>query len=58
MRREMAHEENEQCRLMQEDYLNFVQQVGSREAVTPVSYTHLDVYKRQGESHANLSITN
>ena len=30
----MAHEENEQCRLMQEDYLNFVQQVGSREAVT------------------------
>lgn len=32
--REMAHEENEQCRLMQEDYLNFVQQVGSREAVT------------------------
>ena len=34
VRREMAHEENEQCRLMQEDYLNFVQQVGSREAVT------------------------
>lgn len=34
VRREMAHEENEQCRLMQEDYLNFVQQVSSREAVT------------------------
>ena len=34
VRREMAHEENEQCRLMQEDYLNLVQQVGSREAVT------------------------
>lgn len=34
VRREMAHEKNEQCRLMQEDYLNFVQQVGSREAVT------------------------
>lgn len=34
VRREMAHEENEQCRLMQEDYLNFVQQVGSREAMT------------------------
>lgn len=34
VRREMAHEENEQCRLMQEDYLSFVQQVGSREAVT------------------------
>ena len=34
VRREMAQEENEQCRLMQEDYLNFVQQVGSREAVT------------------------
>ena len=30
VRREMAYEENEQCRLMQEDYLNFVQQVGSR----------------------------
>ena len=34
VRQEMAHEENEQCRLMQEDYLNFVQQVGSHEAVT------------------------
>ena len=34
VRREMAQEENEQCRLMQEDYLNFVQQVGSHEAVT------------------------
>lgn len=34
VRQEMAHEENEQCRLMQEDYLNFVQHVGSREAVT------------------------
>ena len=34
VRREMAQEDNEQCRLMQEDYLNFVQQVGSREAVT------------------------
>ena len=34
VRREMAQEENEQCRLMQEDYLSFVQQVGSHEAVT------------------------
>ena len=34
VRREMAQEETEQCRLMQEDYLNFVQQVGSHEAVT------------------------
>lgn len=34
VRREMAQEDNEQCRLMQEDYLNFVQQVGAREAVT------------------------
>lgn len=34
VRREMAQEENEQCRLMQEDYLNFVQQIGSHEAVT------------------------
>lgn len=30
----MAQEDNEQCRLMQEDYLDFVQQVGSHEAVT------------------------
>lgn len=34
VRREMAAETNEQCRLMQEDYLQFVQQIGSREAVT------------------------
>ena len=34
VRREMAQEKNEQCRLMQEDYLSFVQQIGSREAVT------------------------
>ena len=34
VRREMAQEENEQCRLMQEDNLNFVQQVGSHVAVT------------------------
>ena len=34
VRCEMATETNEQCRLMQEDYLKFVQQVGSREAVT------------------------
>lgn len=34
VRREMAQETNEQCRLMQEDYLQFVQQVGSHEAVT------------------------
>lgn len=34
VRREMAQETNEQCRLMQEDYLQFVQQIGSREAVT------------------------
>ena len=34
VRREMAEESNEQCRLMQEDYLQFVQQISSREAVT------------------------
>ena len=34
VRREMAQEDNEQCRLMQEDYLDFVQQIGSHEAVT------------------------
>lgn len=34
VRQEMALETNEQCRLMQEDYLQFVQQIGSREAVT------------------------
>ena len=34
VRCEMAQETNEQCRLMQEDYLQFVQQVGAREAVT------------------------
>ena len=34
VRHEMAQEDNEQCRLMQEDYLDFVQQVGSHEAVT------------------------
>lgn len=34
VRREMALETNEQCRLMQEDYLQFIQQICSREAVT------------------------
>lgn len=34
VRQEMSRETNEQCRLMQEDYLQFVQQIGSREAVT------------------------
>ena len=34
VRREMDQEKNEQCRLMQEDYLSFVQQIGAREAVT------------------------
>lgn len=34
VQREMAQETNEQCRLMQEDYLQFVRQIGSREAVT------------------------
>lgn len=34
VRREMADETNEQCRLMQEDYLKFIQQIGSKEAVT------------------------
>lgn len=32
--REMEVETNERCRLMQEDYLQFVQQISSREAVT------------------------
>lgn len=34
VRHEMSIETNAQCRLMQEDYLQFVQQIGSREAVT------------------------
>lgn len=34
VRQEMTQETNEQCRLMQEDYLQFVQQISSREAVT------------------------
>ena len=34
VRREMAQEDNEHCRLMQEYYLDFVQQIGSHEAVT------------------------
>ncbi len=34
VRREMERETNEQCKLMQEDYLKFVQQISSREAVT------------------------
>ena len=34
VKRDMAEETNEQCRQMQEDYLKFVQQIGSREAVT------------------------
>lgn len=34
VRREMAQETNEQCQLMQEDYLQFIQQICSREAVT------------------------
>lgn len=34
VRREMAQEPNAQCRRMQEDYLRFVGQIGSREAVT------------------------
>lgn len=34
VRYEMSQETNEQCHLMQEDYLKFVQQIGSREAVT------------------------
>ena len=31
---ELMHETNEQCRLMQKDYLQFVQQISAREAVT------------------------
>nr|WP_298061433.1 ATP-binding protein [uncultured Blautia sp.] len=34
VQQEMELETNEQCRLMQEDYLQFVQQISSREAVT------------------------
>ena len=34
VRREMDNETNEQCRLMQEDYVQFVKQISSREAVT------------------------
>ena len=34
VQKEMAQETNGQCRLMQEDYLRFVRQIGSHEAVT------------------------
>ena len=34
VQKEMEREANEQCRLMQEDYLRFVQQISSHEAVT------------------------
>ena len=34
VQKEMGRETNEQCRLMQEDYLRFVQQISSHEAVT------------------------
>lgn len=34
VQKEMERETNEQCRLMQEDYLQFIQQICSREAVT------------------------
>lgn len=34
VQKEMAQETNEQCRFMQEDYIQFVQQIGSHEAVT------------------------
>lgn len=34
VQKEMEQETNEQCRLMQEDYLQFVQQISSHEAVT------------------------
>lgn len=34
VQQEMEQETNEQCRLMQEDYLQFVKQISSREAVT------------------------
>ncbi len=34
VQKEMERETNEQCRLMQEDYLRFVQQISSHEAVT------------------------
>ena len=34
VQRDLALETNEQCRLMQKDYINFVQQISSREAVT------------------------
>ena len=34
VRREMKNETNDHCKLMQEDYLHFVKQISSREAVT------------------------
>ena len=30
---------------------------GGKDSLTPVSYTHLDVYKRQIYSHVNYSVT-
>lgn len=34
VRREMQSEQDERCRLLQEDYINLVQRIGSREAIT------------------------
>ena len=34
VRREMEQENNENCRMMQEDYMQFVKQIGTQEAVT------------------------
>lgn len=34
VRREMQAEQDERCRLLQEDYINLVQRIGSREAIT------------------------
>lgn len=43
VRKEMEQETNEQCLLMQEDYLQFVQQIGSREAITRRFFLILNV---------------
>ena len=53
VRREMAQETNEQCRLMQEDYLQFIQQIGSREAVTRRFFLIFEYEPWSGNRRAN-----
>ena len=43
VQQEMEQETNEQCRLMQEDYLQFVKQISSRELLPAGSFLYLNM---------------